>query len=82
MWVLCRDQRGNASREKRPQTKHGCIKLGVTGVAQVSNLLYRGFPIRWSWKNAKPADVRRSAEWNSAIRQIGNLRYEGRRIGA
>ena len=40
-------------------------------VAQVSNLLYRGFPIRnRARRSGHPAD------WKSAIRQVGNLRYE------
>jgi len=45
-------------------------------VAQICNLLYRGFSIRkasavqWAW--------RRAAECNSAIQQITNLRYLGR----
>jgi len=44
-------------------------------VAQVSNLPYRGFPIRKPWKFPASPDCRAPAEWNSAIQQIGNLRY-------
>jgi hypothetical protein len=40
-------------------------------VAQVSNLLYRGFPTCRT-----PRLVPRSADWKSAIQQVGNLRYE------
>ena len=44
-------------------------------VAQVSNLLYRGFPI------CEDCEVSgRAGEWNSAIQQIGNLRYAWRHI--
>jgi hypothetical protein len=39
-------------------------------VAQVSNLLYRGFLIRTQWLDQGPAD------WKSAIRQTGSLRYK------
>jgi len=39
-------------------------------VAQVSNLLCRGFPTRWT-----PARIRQRADWKSAIQQVGNLRY-------
>ena len=38
-------------------------------VAQVSNLLYRGFPTRGRHQIPQPAD------WKSAIQQVGNLRY-------
>jgi hypothetical protein len=38
-------------------------------VAQISNLLYRGFPIRWR------CDIERPAECNSAIQQSSTLRY-------
>ena len=38
-------------------------------VAQVSNLLYRGFPTR------RRSHVGASADWKSAIQQVGNLRY-------
>ena len=41
-------------------------------VAQVSNLLYRGFPTR---RRARPSG--RPADWKSATQQVGNLRYEG-----
>jgi len=41
------------------------------GVAQISNLLYRGFPTR-----SAPELSQHSADWKSAIRQVGNLRYE------
>jgi hypothetical protein len=50
--------------------------MNGTVVAQISNLPYRGFPIRWSWPNSRGcSEVSRPAEWNSAIQQIGNLRY-------
>ena len=47
-----------------------------TAVAQISNLLYRGFPIRNPRKIRESANRRRPAEWNSAIQQIGNLRHK------
>ena len=40
-----------------------------TTVAQVSNLLCRGFPTR------KPSGRHPLADWKSAIQQVGNLRY-------
>ena len=42
---------------------------GVALVAQVSNLLCRGFPIR------KRHHVGTASDWKSGIRQVGNLRY-------
>ena len=48
-------------------------------VAQISNLLCRGFPIRKPGKVCASANRRRPAEWNSAIQQIENLRYESGR---
>jgi len=48
-------------------------------VARVSNLLYRGFPIRRRRKDSALAAWRAPAEWNSAIPQIGNPRYAWRR---
>jgi hypothetical protein len=44
--------------------------------AQISNLPYRGFAIRTGWKFPHLGDVRTSAECNSAIQQIENLRYD------
>jgi hypothetical protein len=41
-------------------------------VAQASNLLYRGFPIRSFPEYREPADLK------SAIQQVGNLRYNKR----
>ena len=52
------------------------IPQSCVAVAQISNLLYRGFPIRKPGKVRASANRRRPAEWNSAIQQIGNLRYE------
>ena len=64
---------------------------GATEVAQVSNLLYRGFPIRSrasipaAWAFPKPCRLEADAGvwtfpggfagWKPAIRQVGNLRY-------
>ena len=42
---------------------------GVALVAQVSNLLCRGFPIR------KRRHVGTASDWKSGIQQVGNLRY-------
>jgi hypothetical protein len=39
-------------------------------VAQVSNLLYRGFPIR------RRGHDREIAGWKPATQQVGNLRYK------
>jgi hypothetical protein len=39
-------------------------------VAQVSNLLYRGFPIR------RRSYDREIAGWKPATQQVGNLRYK------
>src|SRR5207253_11094971 len=39
-------------------------------VAQVSNLLYRRLPV------GRPFNVVGSADWKSAIQQVGNLRYD------
>ena len=44
------------------------IQQSIT-VAQVSNLLYRGFPTR------RPHDRPVPTDWKSAIQQVGNLRY-------
>jgi hypothetical protein len=44
--------------------------LGAQIVAQVSNLLYRGFPIRRRGEN------REIAGWKPATQQVGNLRYK------
>ena len=51
-------------------------------VAQICNLLYRGFAIRSGWNFEPSRTGERSAECNSAIQQIANLRYgAGRREG-
>jgi len=42
-------------------------------VAQVSNLLYRGFPT-----GSRPRRFEHPANWKLAIQQVGNLRYDGR----
>jgi PAS domain S-box-containing protein len=42
-------------------------------VAQTSSLLYRGFPTRGA-----PYPPQPSADWKSAIQQVGNLRYDRR----
>ena len=44
-------------------------------VAQISNLLYRGFAIRSLPDSAGLRPVGHAAESNSAIQQIANLRY-------
>ena len=50
-------------------------------VAQFSNLLYRRFSTCWRYESpgalvlAKARAIRASADWKSAIQQIGNLRY-------
>ena len=44
---------------------------GVALVAQVSNLLCRGFPI------GQRHHVARASDWKSGIQQVGNLRYRG-----
>jgi hypothetical protein len=50
------------------------VRISVFGraqfVVQVSNLPYRGFPIRTRSQHPEPAD------WKSAIRQTGSLRYQ------
>ena len=47
-------------------------------VAQVSNLLYRGFPIRSRSSARNRSDFPAPADWKSATQQIGNLRYAAR----
>ena len=49
-------------------------------VAQVSNLLYRRFSICGPWSYLTPPSFRASAEWNSALQQVGNLRYRLRYV--
>jgi len=45
-------------------------------VAQVSNLLYRSASsLRMPRLNRHHCDGERSADWKSAIQQVGNLRY-------
>jgi hypothetical protein len=44
-------------------------------VAQVSNLLYRRFPIGRRRLLLYCQMLRNPAKWNSAIQQVGNLRY-------
>jgi len=44
-------------------------------VAQICNLLYRGFSIRKASAFPASPDCPSSAECNSAIQQITNLRY-------
>jgi hypothetical protein len=44
--------------------------------AQIADLLCRGLLIRRGTKTPRPPHLRRSAEWHSAIQQIGNLRYD------
>ncbi|MBI5684121.1 MAG: hypothetical protein HZC54_03480 [Verrucomicrobia bacterium] len=44
-------------------------------VAQVSNLLCRGFPIRRPPPIERATSCERSAGWKPAIQQVGNLRY-------
>jgi hypothetical protein len=53
------------------ERRHSCRRV----VAQVSNLLYRRFSICGPWSYLTPPSFRASAEWNSAIQQVGNLRY-------
>jgi hypothetical protein len=48
----------------------------TTKVAQICNLLYRGFVFRSLPNSADPRPVERSAECNSAIQQSATLRYE------
>ena len=51
--------------------------LAARKVAQIFNLLYRGFAIRLAAGSPNGvATFGRSAECNSAIRQIANLGYE------
>ena len=45
------------------------------GVAQISNLLYRRIPFCRARTAMRWQLSRRPADWKSAIRQIGNLRY-------
>ena len=58
------------------ERRHSCRRV----VAQVSNLLYRRFSICGPWSYLTPPSFRAPAEWNSALQQIGNLRYSLRYV--
>ena len=68
------------SRERKNDTianrasAHVARAIGPQDGAQIWNLLYRGFGIR------RPHNDQRPAEYNSAIRQIENLRHVGERV--
>jgi hypothetical protein len=51
-------------------------------VAKTSSLLYRGFPIRRRRGLQRGSIWPTVADWKSAIQQVGNLRYRGRRASA
>ena len=53
------------SSARARKTQRVCMK----GVAQVCNLLYRGFPIRRRHR------IGQAAGWKPAIQQVGNPRY-------
>jgi hypothetical protein len=57
------------------QSSGGKEKNSFRIVAQIFNLLYRGFEIRQVWQIKATLYFPRLAECNSAIQQIENLRY-------
>jgi hypothetical protein len=62
----------NYCTSKSPKIKNlvGTEVCNSVFVAQVSNLLYRGFPIR------RRGYDREIAGWKPATQQVGNLRYK------
>jgi hypothetical protein len=57
------------------------FKTDLVSVSSVSSS-YRGFPTRRPLELfALPASFARSADWQSEIQQVGNLRYEAAQAG-
>ena len=65
---------GNETTERQTtEPTRACVR--PQRVAQIPNLLYRGFPIRWPWSQSTPSRSQASADWKPAPPQPGRLRH-------